>query len=872
MQDIEIAQKICQNMTSAELPIKDLRIKSNPFIGWQIDVISDGFLGKSFQERKQLVTAGLEQVKIEVVDLLTPEEQEAMGAISTDSNSQRLPLWYDALFKGHAITENALFPSDLEQDLKPPIITTFYSLKGGVGKSTALAYTAKILARRGLTVLCVDMDLKAPTLCALFGKEDDVKEHQGLLSVLLSLEKGDKPSIQEHIIRLSDTEEIYCLPGGIINANYALQLGAINPSSWYSQEDNKLRKLIELLKEDLSFNPDVILLDAPSGINSVSGPLLFDLADLDIITFFPHPQTKIGSKSVVQALLAAHTNRKIKELDFLTPEPRFLVSPIPESKAADIIARYQHRAIAWITDWLAPVNQQRPENEQLSETEITHFISYKEAIAITDKILDDQKVWQDFAPVADWIEMCFSTKTEQQLQGIGLQEYKQKVLSQLRFDTQVAEYQDNILATFVKTDLISKALQTKNILVIGYKGAGKTTIFRRINEGKEYKSIVISSVAPLKIKLDYFWVLSAYGYEKIAEFLTENNLKWRDFWLTYMAVVCHINSGEKVAISEPAIAVCFKEKITTELQMVYCIKKLLAIPKMSILAKDWLMKIDQLVDQETLLLFDGLGHGFGSTKAQEIRRDQAITDLLNLSIELVDSLQKLKAKIFLREDIWQKLNFPNKNYFFGRSVTLKWEQAEDLCKIVIKQALQSPSFCRLITTRLQNEDQKYWLEYKLKEIWCLLVGERMKGGASAYTIDWVHKYLADGNNHRSPRNLLHLFATALEWEKQKQPYQMYWKTIMRSRSFVASLMIVSQQALDTLVNEYLQLDHVVEQLRFLGETPCEARELSKFVSVEDLQLAKQVGLLLIYEGTETDIKKYKVPELYRLAIGMKNKG
>src|ERR1039458_6563832 len=46
--------------------------------------------------------------------------------------------------------------------LKFPYIFTFYSFKGGVGRSMALLNTAYTLAGRGRHVLIMDMDLEAP--------------------------------------------------------------------------------------------------------------------------------------------------------------------------------------------------------------------------------------------------------------------------------------------------------------------------------------------------------------------------------------------------------------------------------------------------------------------------------------------------------------------------------------------------------------------------------------------------------------------------------------------------------------------------------------------------------------------------------------
>ena len=50
------------------------------------------------------------------------------------------------------------------------LVTTFYSYKGGVGRSFILANVAATLADWGYRVLCVDWDLEAPGLNKYFDK------------------------------------------------------------------------------------------------------------------------------------------------------------------------------------------------------------------------------------------------------------------------------------------------------------------------------------------------------------------------------------------------------------------------------------------------------------------------------------------------------------------------------------------------------------------------------------------------------------------------------------------------------------------------------------------------------------------------------
>ena len=61
-----------------------------------------------------------------------------------------------------------------------PYIFTFYSFKGGVGRSMAAANVAYALASRGRNVLLMDMDLEAPGLSTFFHKSKEVEEKSPL--------------------------------------------------------------------------------------------------------------------------------------------------------------------------------------------------------------------------------------------------------------------------------------------------------------------------------------------------------------------------------------------------------------------------------------------------------------------------------------------------------------------------------------------------------------------------------------------------------------------------------------------------------------------------------------------------------------------
>lgn len=871
MNQQEIKSVIRENLERQNLAIEDLRIQADGVQGWRIAVVSNGFAQKTDLERRSITLAGLEELTIEWLDLLTPEEREWAGKLPINSLAS-LPTWPEVLARSQDLPEQVLFPSDLDDDLDPPIIVTFYSLRGGVGRSTALAYTARILARRQRTVLCLDMDLEAPGLSALFGKENEMKPDQGLVSILFDLDHGIEPDINNHILRISETDELYCLPAGLPSSDYARKLSFLDTEAWYREEENPLHDLLHILSQKLSFKPDIILLDARTGIAPLNAPLLFDLADLAIITFFPHPQARQGTAALVKAMLASKTMRP--EYQF-TPEPRFLVSPIPASKAPEIIERYQKRALSWIHDWLSDLTKMRSESNEIRESEITHFITYREIIATSDEVSQDRSIWQGFEPISEWIETLLPTRTEQKIQNTieGSSDIKEVILEDLRFSTGTAESQGDILDNFISTEIVEKALQPKTSLVIGRKGTGKTAIFRRIHEGEQRQSSITMSP---DIEDKKYWVPSPTGFKAIGDFLDSRNIAWREFWLLQFCISCYASNPNLFSIEED-LAEVLRQDLTRERTLVNSIKGILSLNDSGLIVRDWLYDLDRSISQERILLFDGLDTGFGSAEDDRKRRKTALEGLLTLIIELSGKLHHLRFKVLLREDIWKTLEFENKSHFFGRSVKLDWNTQEELYKVVLKQAMRSEQFCELVTSVLPQQlikNPDYWNDEQVRDVWNLLVGERMRGQKSGFTRNWVWTRLADGNDNHNPRSLLQLFSTALDWEKREQRRNSYKRTLIRPRALQESLSKVSEEAVNALIQEeFKELQELADHLRQIGYTPLEVEKLQGY---EDrLELAREVGLLTPYDyaqGSDTEVKRYKVPDLYRLGLNMQRKG
>jgi len=190
---------------------------------------------------------------------------------------------------------------------------------------------------------------------------------------------------------------------------------------------------MSMVRSSLSFKPDVILVDSRTGLTTLSAPLIFEQADLAIIVFYPHSQSRLGTQLLVQGLQNAVTYRK-HETDknknpyYLAPEPRFIASPLP---AGEIRKLYQMRAREWVSEWMgfAP--------GATESDEVLHSITYNEALAASDRIDYDPQKSSIFQPVAEWVLRFLPSETEDKV-AVTVGKNKSNILDSLSFsaDTQ----------------------------------------------------------------------------------------------------------------------------------------------------------------------------------------------------------------------------------------------------------------------------------------------------------------------------------------------------------------------------------------------------------------------------------------------------
>ncbi|KHD08559.1 hypothetical protein PN36_19320 [Candidatus Thiomargarita nelsonii] len=208
------------------------------------------------------------------------------------------------------------------------MICTFYSFKGGVGRSMALANIAELLYRRGLNVLMVDFDLEAPGLERFFDVPDainkpaEIQEKRGIIDLLMSYkelcslppEANYTPSFVVEplanfitpIYEASDGKgRLSIIQAGCCRsekhlAEYAQKIRFFDWNDFYSNLDGG--HFFNWFRDELEKAADIVLVDSRTGFAEISGICAYQLADLVILFVAANEQNFEGTKMMARSL------------------------------------------------------------------------------------------------------------------------------------------------------------------------------------------------------------------------------------------------------------------------------------------------------------------------------------------------------------------------------------------------------------------------------------------------------------------------------------------------------------------------------------------------------------------------------------------
>jgi hypothetical protein len=317
------------------------------------------------------------------------------------------------------------------------VIFTFYSYKGGVGRSMALANVASWFVLQGARVVMIDWDLEAPGLEAFFYQSEEelnaVRARAGLMDLLLEYRQqyasaarnldAHDPA-QSHRSAVATLEPIerwlypiytlrplaergpglWLLPAGERHGRFAEYAESVHDFDWAEfYADYEAESFFEWLRQRLAppFNQtepaqqaygDVVLIDSRTGITEMGGVCTQQLADVVVAFSAPNLQNLLG----VETMARSFRRKEIVESRQGRPEVIIVPSRVDASEL-ESRNRFESRLRQIEPEFLPPVLQSLKRSFWDLKIPYVPKFAYEEAVAVRSpttgaRVIDAQEM------------------------------------------------------------------------------------------------------------------------------------------------------------------------------------------------------------------------------------------------------------------------------------------------------------------------------------------------------------------------------------------------------------------------------------------------------------------------------------------------
>lgn len=290
-------------------------------------------------------------------------------------------------------------------------IVTFYSYKGGVGRSMALANIALELARRNKKVMMIDWDLEAPGLERYFSAFKYDTAAPGLLPLLLALQQGRQPEYKDYLwtIDTHTSHPLYLLHSGREKdpAAYSSALGSFNWEVFFEQNAGGLH--LEALRNQWLQDFDFVLIDSRTGLSDASGICTIFLPDVIVPMFTANFQSLFGISDIVRYIQAARQKLSVDRMALtILPVPSRFGTKVEFRESQDWLDRIADILKECFSDWLPKWIDPRYVLEQIKIPQVDYF-SFGEKLAVAEQGTNDpESMGYIYSRLADLLASDFS--------------------------------------------------------------------------------------------------------------------------------------------------------------------------------------------------------------------------------------------------------------------------------------------------------------------------------------------------------------------------------------------------------------------------------------------------------------------------------
>lgn len=710
-----------------------------------------------------------------------------------DVNSSRLRL-------------SSLFSEKFILGENPVPVVTFYSYKGGVGRSTTLASCAAHFAiQREWKIVILDCDFEAPGFTNFFLEDPSVQNnHDGIMEYLFDLESNEVINLQPYYWEASKVfsgdGSIYIFPAGNLDAN--VRIGDLFPThldhylNGLSHLDmmsddvivTKMRMLISRIAEEL--HPNVILLDSRTGFSDFFSSGVLNLSNVMVGFFGGDAQTIPGWQFYTSMFRKKN-------------HPRMLLvnSIIPSYAKSKIFQSFRESILNYIEDF----------NDEYGDLHMSEVypIGYNEVLrnigmpteSYTEFVdLIKNSEFADYKRLFEQIENAiydFSVLESTSLGGvvssknIGNQRskddcavegrkmmLKKSVLSHLQLNMpqlyaeDIVDFQQEYSSNrYFYRKSMEDLFNPDKILVIGNKGTGKTYIYKSLSNTN-----IVAELQKRAQKTQYEYKFIDVVREKalfsttsIEAACPENEYDWfyERFWLLLI--------WNEIMRSRPYGFVSQHTQLDVQREYEAAQKFISWINDDQFITEidgelhnldEYLGKIQ---NKRIVFIFDGL-----DKVVKPLYWSQRVAPLINLCRRM--RYTYISPKLFLRSDLYEKMgNINNKNELSNKTINIEWSREElfsyffkfvlafsreDFFSLMREYDLYPTFYINKTIKQLKNMGNQPPLdEYILRQLCACFFGKYTENYNESY--DWFFVNLKNANDTISLRPFIDLLTISV---------------------------------------------------------------------------------------------------------------
>ncbi|MCI8875029.1 MAG: AAA family ATPase [Lachnospiraceae bacterium] len=777
-------------------------------------------------------------------------------------------------------------------------VVTFYSYKGGVGRTTTLALTALQMARAGKKVVAVDFDLEAPGLSTVL-KENGEYPSYGVVDFLVESDKErEEIDIREYVYPIT-SKALLGLRGGEVYVMQAMDIRSEIGTNYYSKLsriDFNMPKFFQkngaidfLLQEiDKVYKPDYILIDARAGIHDIGGLAMLKYSDEAVLVFYGNQQNMQGLKFVLPKLV------KMELPFYLLNSP----APVNEEEEREEIGLYAQTSLE-VLEEAEYFEEGTPElfdnssphyplsvyyDELLtnlnSPLRLNNVLEQKGAVyqSLADKLMDgDQDFFTQNFSAKDKNDMLMSIKDMIQTPSADNQEITYETLQREFYPLQEYKY----------------IFEQSKFLITGAKGTGKTQLFNVLKCTKYIKGLAKYLNESENEIENTAWVVgmdeardfpSPYNFDAVGD---TDDIKMYSMYWKILLIKTLEETITKFEIPLPG-------KIKDVLELKYSEITLWMTNHTGMDEQLWafLEEVDSELEnkqKQVIIIYDKL-----DKLLRPDYRGKMLSELLNLWYTVMVRFKGLRTKIFLRDDIFRnEVNYlTDKIKLDNYKTKIEWDYDHLLAMVWKRMVESNETLKKVLLTALE------WEGYSVpdkegvgliprpqidvnKVVLKCLIGEKMGKGNKGYVYNWIRSRLCDTNDQIYPRSILKLFAEAAEEELKSEKGTGMIK-IIEPKSLEKSIIAVSKDRITDMGEEYPKYKKFFRKLsNFCPYFPVEENAfrtglvkcgLDEENIKNDIDELKDIGILKEYQRKKSDAVRYHMNDIYLKGMELVRKG